>query len=65
MTLTLFQDGETLDEATLAFGESSELETLEAGNYRLEATDSSTGDLLWNSGNFSLSAGTRGLVMLL
>lgn len=64
VNISLTREGASVLETTLDFPEFTDTVTLSAGDFRIRVTDPGTGNLLWDSGDFSLSAGTRGLVML-
>lgn len=60
----LVNDADAVQDITLDFGEVTDLTPFSAGNYILTARAGESGTVLWESGDFSLAAGARGLFIL-
>ncbi|MCB1693284.1 MAG: DUF4397 domain-containing protein [Pseudomonadales bacterium] len=64
VNVELMQGGSVIETDTLEFNQYSALASYDAGDYQITVRDSVTDDILWTSGDFSLSAATRGLIVL-
>lgn len=62
--ITLVQGTQTVQQFTLEFGDFTDRFDVAPGDYEIVVTDNATGDEFWRSGDFSLAAGVRGLVVL-
>lgn len=62
--ITLVQGTETVQQFTLDFSEFTDRIDFAPGDYEIIVTENGTGNELWRSGTFSLSAAVRGLVVL-
>lgn len=64
VTVTLLQGATVAAQHSLDFAEFTPLGTVAPGDYVIQVTDTGTGNVLWDSGAFSLTAGTRGMLAL-
>ncbi|MEX0941868.1 MAG: DUF4397 domain-containing protein [Pseudomonadales bacterium] len=60
----LKKGAELVQDMTLDFGEFTDLTQITGGDYTLTARSIESGSILWESGDFSLAAGVRGLFIL-
>lgn len=62
--LSLLKAGAEVQRFSLDFGEITDPFTTPPGDYEIKVTDTASGAPLWDSGDFSLSAGARGLALV-
>jgi hypothetical protein len=64
VSVTVLKDAATVQTLSLDFADISSRSQLTPGDFRILVHDQATNDLLWDSGDFSLSGGVRGFVVL-